>query len=122
MSTSSHPYTAALDQGVLRYQRCTDCGCAQTLTRLACSDCSSAALKWQDASGDGTVVAVSVVSRAPSDEFRPLVPYTLVLVHLAEGPCLMGHATASIAIGDSVRASTIPHGERRLLSFSPACP
>lgn len=120
MSTSSHPFTSALNQGVLRYQRCTDCGRAQTLTRLACSHCGSAALQWHDACGDGTVVAASVVSRAPSDEFRPLAPYTLVLVHLAEGPNVMGHATAGVAIGDSVKAGTFPHGDRQLLRFSPA--
>lgn len=122
MSASSHPFTTALNQGVLRYQCCSACGRAQSLTRLACPHCGSAALQWQDASGDGTVLAASVVSRAPSDEFRALAPYTLVLVQLAEGPCVMGHATPGTAVGDSVKAGTIPHGERRLLRFSPTCP
>jgi uncharacterized OB-fold protein len=119
MNTSIHPFTAALRKGVLRYQRCTQCGHAQTPTRLACSRCGSAGLQWQDARGDGAVVAASVVSRAPSDEFRALVPYTLVLVQLAEGPCVMGHAAPGTAIGDAVEAGTVPHGERRLLRFSP---
>ncbi len=119
MNTGSHPFTAALNEGVLRYQRCTRCAHAQTPTRLACSQCGSAALQWQEATGTGAVVAVSVVSRAPSDEFRALAPYTLVLVQLAEGPCVMGHATPGIAIGDTVMAGTVPHGERRLLRFSP---
>jgi len=119
MPTSSHPFTAALNEGILRYQRCTGCGHAQTPTRLACSHCGSAALQWQDANGEGTVVAASVVSRAPSDEFRALAPYTLVLVQLAEGPCVMGHAAPGTEIGDAVKAGTVPHGERRLLRFSP---
>jgi len=118
MTTGSHPFTSALHEGVLRYQRCADCGHAQTPTRLACSRCSSAALDWQDASGDGAVVAISIVSRAPSDAFRPLVPYTLVLVQLAEGPCVMGHASPGMAIGDRAQAGTFPHGERQLLCFS----
>ncbi len=119
MRTSSHPFTTALNEGVVRYQRCTQCRHAQTPTRLACSKCGSAAPQWQDASGNGVVIAASVVSRAPSDEFRALVPYTLVLVQLAEGPCVLGHATPGTTIGDTVKAGTVPHGERRLLRFSP---
>lgn len=119
MSTLSHPFTTGLAEGVLRYQRCTQCGHAQTPTRLACARCGDAALQWRDASGEGVVVAASVVSRAPSDEFRALAPYTLVLVQLAEGPCVMGHAAPGTAIGDAVKAGTVAHGARRLLRFSP---
>ena len=119
MSTHGHPFTTGLNEGVLRYQRCTHCGHAQTPTRLACARCGDAALQWQDASGNGAVVAASVVSRAPSDEFLALAPYLLVLVQLAEGPCVMGHAAPGTAIGEAVKAGTVAHGERRLLRFSP---
>lgn len=122
MSTADHPFTSGLASGVVRYQRCADCGRAQSLTRLACTYCGSRRLDWQDAGGEGTVVAASVVSRAPSDAFRALAPYTLVLVELAEGPCVMGHAAAGIAIGDRVTAGTFVHGERHLLRFAPTRP
>lgn len=120
MSATSHPFTDGLAQGLLRYQRCEDCGRAQTLTRLACAHCGSARLAWHDADGRGTVVAASVVSRAPSDAFRPLVPYTLVLVELDEGPRVMGHAMPGTEIGDCVKAGTFAHEQRSVLRFSRA--
>ncbi|WP_326536771.1 Zn-ribbon domain-containing OB-fold protein [Pseudorhodoferax sp.] len=114
-----HPFTEGLAQGQLRYQCCEDCGAPQTLSRLACTACGSERLAWQQASGQGTVLAASVISRAPSDAFRPLVPYTLVLVELAEGPRVVGHALPGTAIGDRVRAGTFAHEQRNLLRFAP---
>jgi uncharacterized OB-fold protein len=118
-TTSPHPFTAGLDHGLLRYQRCDDCGRAQTLTRLACAHCGSEHLAWHAATGHGIVVAASVVNRAPSDAFRPLVPYTLVLVELDEGPRVMGHAMPGTGIGDNVKAGTFAHEKRSLLRFAP---
>ncbi len=117
---NTHPFTEGLARGQLRYQRCADCGAAQTLSRLACTACGSERLAWHDASGRGTVLAASVISRAPSDAFRPLVPYTLVMVELAEGPRVVGHALPGTAIGDRVHASTFEHERRKLLRFAPA--
>lgn len=116
---TTHPFTDGLAHGLLRYQRCEDCGRAQTLTRLACAQCGSERLAWHDAQGSGTVVAASVVSRAPSDAFRPLVPYTLVLVELDEGPRVMGHAMPGTTIGAHVKAGTFAHEKRSLLRFAP---
>lgn len=121
MTTATlHPFTDGLAQGQLRYQRCEDCGAAQTLSRLACTACGSERLAWRAASGSGTVLAASTVHRAPSDAFRPLVPYTLVLVALAEGPQVVGHAMPGTAIGDRVQAGTFTHERRALLRFAPA--
>ncbi|KQP37147.1 Zn-ribbon domain-containing OB-fold protein [Pseudorhodoferax sp. Leaf274] len=119
MTESLHPFTDGLAQGQLRYQCCEDCGAPQTLSRLACTACGSQRLAWREASGRGTVLAASVVNRAPSDTFRPLVPYTLVLVELAEGPRVVGHALPGTGIGDRVRAGTFPHESRSLLRFAP---
>lgn len=117
---NTHPFTDGLAQGQLRYQCCEDCGATQTLSRLACTTCGSARLVWQEASGRGTVLAASVVNRAPSDSFRPLVPYTLVLVELTEGPQVIGHALPGTGIGDFVQAGTFTHEDRSLLRFAPA--
>ncbi|HRO59598.1 MAG TPA: OB-fold domain-containing protein [Burkholderiaceae bacterium] len=113
----SAPFTEGLRLGVLRYQRCTACGCAQTLVRYACRHCGNEGLAWHDAAGSATVRAVTVVMRAPSDEFRPLAPYTLVLVELDEGPRLMGHAAPGMQIGDRVRAGFFEHRGGRLIRF-----
>ena len=115
------PFTDGLRDGVLRYQHCTACGGAQTLARYACQHCGErGALQWRDAAGAATVSAVTVVARAPSDAFRALAPYTLVIVQLDEGPRLMGHATPGVCIGDRVFAGFFEHQGRTLVRFAPA--
>ncbi|USE78270.1 OB-fold domain-containing protein [Cupriavidus gilardii] len=112
-----HPYADGLEAGRVRYQSCGDCGTAQSLERHACQRCGSVRLAWRDAAGSATVYAVTEVARAPDDTFRALVPYTLVLATLDEGPRVMGHAEPGVAIGDRVRAGFFRHGERTLLRF-----
>lgn len=114
----SAPFVEGLREGRLRYQRCCSCGCPQTLQREACTSCGDLQLEWKDASGHGVVHAVTVVWRAPSDSFRPLVPYTLVLVTLAEGPRVMGHGSPGLQIGQPVVASYFAHDGTNLLRFS----
>ena len=113
------PYVDGLAAGVVRLQCCSACGAVQTLARYACSQCGETTLAWRDASGLGTVYAVTVVTRAPSDAFRVLAPYTLVLVDLDEGARLMAHATPGVVIGTRVRATFFEHAGRTLLRFVP---
>lgn len=111
-------FTQGLQSHVIRYQRCRNCGHAQTLARYACQRCGESQLDWHDASGLGIVRALSVVSRAPSDDFRALAPYTLVIVELDEGPRLMGHADAAVQMGQRVRAGYFEHQGHTLLRFT----
>jgi len=114
------PFVEGLARQVLRFQSCSDCGSPQTLARHACANCGGTRLAWKDACGRATVHAVTVVSRAPSDAFRALVPYTLVLVTLDEGPRLMAHAAAGVRIGERVSATFFAHQGRVLVRFEPA--
>jgi uncharacterized OB-fold protein len=116
----SAAYVEGLDAGVIRYQACLACGAAQTLPRYACRRCGAPRLEWRDSKGRGTVHSVSVVMRAPSDDFRALAPYTLVLVDLDEKPRVMAHAQPGVAIGDRVEATFFKHGDRSLVRFRPA--
>ncbi len=117
----AQPFIDGLSAGLLRYQHCQACGTAQTLARYACQHCGErSALQWRDASGGATVRAVSEISRAPSAAFRPLLPYTLVIVTLVEGPRLMGHGTPGLKVGDSVQAGFFEHEGRWLIRFAPA--
>jgi uncharacterized protein len=104
-------------RGGLRYQCCSDCAAAQSLSRFACHRCGSEHLAWREAAGFGTVYAVTVVTRAPSETFRALVPYTLVLVDLDEGARVMAHGAPGLAIGDAVSANSRPFGETNLHVF-----
>ena len=121
MSTSllSKPFTDGLAQGVLRYQRCERCGAAQRLARYACTACGESTLGWHDAAGTGRVFSLTEVKRAPTDAFKAMAPYTLVLVDLDEGARLMGHGRAGMAIGDRVRASVFTLDGQPLIRFEP---
>lgn len=116
---SGSPFDEGLAQGVLRYLRCTACGAPQTLTRAVCARCGGPSLQWRDAGGAGTVYASTVVHIATSDEFRALLPYTLVLVDLDEGFRVMGHGTPGLAIGARVQARIRTHAGRPVPAFEP---
>jgi len=119
-SALAAPFVDGLARHELRFQRCTACGTAQTLARYACARCGSDALAWETARGTATLHAVTVVSRAPSDVFRTLAPYTLVIAQLDEGPRLMAHADPGVRIGDRVAAGFFAHDGHTLVRFSPA--
>ncbi|MGO4306869.1 Zn-ribbon domain-containing OB-fold protein [Cupriavidus sp. RAF12] len=118
-----HPpgaYLEGLTAGVVRYQVCETCGAWQPLARHACRQCGGQRLLWRDAGGGATVYAVTEVARAPTEAFRALAPYTLVLATLDEGPRVMGHAEPGVAIGDRVRAGFLTIGTQTLLRFQRA--
>ena len=64
--------------------------------------------------------ALTVVTRAPAEEFRALAPYTLVLVTLDEGPRVMGHGAPGLTIGQVVQAGGFAHAGRQLIRFDHA--
>ncbi len=117
VSALASPFIAGVAQGILRYQFCLDCGASQSLARYACHQCRSSRLEWRDARGLGTVFALTEITRAPSDSFRALVPYTLLLVTLDEGARLMAHGRAPLKIGDRVVARFFVHDDQPLIIF-----
>jgi uncharacterized OB-fold protein len=103
--------------GELRYQRCSACAALQSYPRAYCLRCGAADLEWGIARGRGTVYALTRVERAPSDEFRALAPYLIVLVDLEEGYRMMAHGAPGLAIGDWVTVRFFEHGGRHLPRF-----
>jgi uncharacterized OB-fold protein len=120
MDSTASPFAQGLANGVLRYQRCGACGQALTGLRFACTSCGSVQLAWCDAAGSGTVFSVSTVHRAPTDAWRALVPYTLVLVDLDEGPRVMAHGAPGLAIGARVLAQPVVLAGQALVRFESA--
>jgi uncharacterized OB-fold protein len=118
-SIAVSPYADGIDRGVLRYQRCSACGAPQTLARYACQRCGNTSLAWFDSAGSGKVYAATIVTRAPSEEFRALAPYTLVLVDLDEGSRVMAHGEPGLEIGDAVSAAKLVHAGKSLIIFKP---
>ena len=113
----SQPWLDGMTRGELRLLRCATCGHAQSLAPLACAVCHGRDLQWTDSLGRGTVRAASVVHRAPSDAYRPLVPYTLAMVQLDEGPRVMAHLAPGLPLGARVRATFFEHDGRTLVRF-----
>ena len=79
----SKPYWEGCQRGVLRVQRCSDCGEHVFIPEPLCTRCSSQKLEWVDTSGRGTVYSFTVVHRPQRPEFR--VPYTVAIVEMEEG-------------------------------------
>jgi uncharacterized protein len=83
------PYWQAAHQGELKLPRCDACEKFHFYPRAACPHCGSTQLTWRRVSGRGEVYSFTVVHRAPSKGFESLVPYTVAVVALEEGPHLM---------------------------------
>ena len=90
------------DEGIA-LQQCGDCESVWYFRRDFCPACGAGRLHERASQGHGTVHAVTLVHRAPSDEFRALAPYLVVLVEVDEGFRMMGHGEPGLAIGDRVR-------------------
>jgi uncharacterized OB-fold protein len=86
LDDDTRAYWEGLNRGTLLLQHCRDCGHVQFYQRAMCGRCLSAAIEHRPASGRGTIYSFSTVYRPPSPEFKADVPYTVVLVELAEGP------------------------------------
>lgn len=108
--------------GVLRYQVCEDCSTVQITPRSVCSHCQSSRLAWKRSAAVGTVLTFTTVHRAPTEAFKALAPYTIVMVDMDEGFRLMVNGAASLlptlAIGQRVRIGfeeiegmKLPHAE-----------
>jgi uncharacterized OB-fold protein len=100
------------------YQRCAACGHTWYFHRDFCPACGDGAPAESVSAGTGTVHAGTLVLRAPSDEFRAIAPYRIVLVDVDEGFRMMGHAEPSLAIGDRVRAEVRTLAGRSLPFFN----
>lgn len=107
-------------EGVLRVQRCDDCGRHVFYPRAVCPHCGSTWLSWVEASGAGEVHAFTVVHRAPAD-YRDEAPYVVALVDLEEGVRMMTRLVdvepAAVRVGMPVEVAI--RGEPRLPHFRP---
>lgn len=118
-------WRAFLADGRFMIQRRRSTGAYVFYPRVAEPGSGAEDLEWVEASGEGTVHAVTVVRKKD-----PAESYNLVLVDLAEGVRLMsrvdGIASDEVTIGMAVKAAILPAGEtvrdgtRPLLVFVPA--
>jgi uncharacterized OB-fold protein len=101
----------------LHYQQCGTCANRWYFKRDFCPTCGKTSPNTHLASGLGKVCASTLVHRAPSDEFRAIVPYRIVMVDLADGIRVMGHAEVDVLMDDQVRCEVRTIAGRSLPYF-----
>ncbi|HUF21297.1 MAG TPA: OB-fold domain-containing protein [Burkholderiales bacterium] len=101
----------------IAYQRCGGCASVWYFQRGFCPVCGHADVQTLQASGRGTVHAMSLVHRAPNEELRAHAPYLIVLIDMDEGFRLMAHGAKGLAIGDRVRARFVAFGSNKSNPF-----
>lgn len=109
-------WRAHLAEGRFMIQRNRSTGAHIFYPRVMEPGSGATDLGWVEASGDGTVHAVTVVRKKdPADS------YNVVLIELAEGPRLMsridGVPVDAVTIGMAVRASIVNEGDGPMLVF-----
>ncbi len=112
MGTSrvAEPFWEATKEKVLRLPFCKDCGKAHHYPRNFCPYCHGSNLEWREASGLGTIYAVTVCHKAGLPTMSAQVPYAVALVDLAEGPRMMTNITGlqdahTAKVGDKVKVA-----------------
>ena len=88
----------------IAYQFCGSCKAIWYFQRSFCPQCGTSGPATLQASGRGTVHALTLVARAPTEELRAHAPYLIVLVDAEEGFHLMAHGDPNLQIGDRVLA------------------
>ncbi|HWF82031.1 MAG TPA: Zn-ribbon domain-containing OB-fold protein [Streptosporangiaceae bacterium] len=84
----TQPFWDGCAQGVLRIQRCLDCGKPYFYPRPVCPQCGSTNIEWFTATGDATLYSY-VINHRPAPGFEDDAPYAIAVVQLAEGPRMM---------------------------------
>jgi NAD(P)-dependent dehydrogenase (short-subunit alcohol dehydrogenase family)/uncharacterized OB-fold protein len=83
--------TAAAAEGRFELQTCFDCGAVQYPPRSACVKCLSHRLEWGEVSGDGELIADTVLHHSNELYYRQRVPLRVGTVRLDAGPNLLAH-------------------------------
>jgi len=88
--------TAAAALGRFELQQCAQCDSVQYPPREACQRCLSTRLKWKEQSGQGELLAATVLHHSNDLFFRERLPWRLGLVKLACGPTVVAHLHADV--------------------------
>jgi hypothetical protein len=110
------PFWDAAAKGVVRIQRCDDCGTYVFRPEAFCTSCFSESLTWTDVSGDGAIHSYSIVRRGAYPELPPV--YAVVSVAMAEGWFMMSNLidanVSDVKIDLPVRVRHVTYGELHL--------
>lgn len=116
----TRPFWDAAAKGELHVQRCEDCREAVFYPRALCPHCWSGRLRWERASGRGTLKSFSVVHKPGHPAWLPAAPYVVGLVRLEEGPTMTSLILAGGAeprVGQAVELRPCRVGGRVIPAF-----
>jgi uncharacterized OB-fold protein len=101
------PFWDAARRGRLVIQRCKACGELRWPPLVGCPECHGRDATWDEVHPTGTIWSFVVYHRAFAAELKDEIPYTVAMVHLDDGPYLVGRledAGRPPVIGDRVTA------------------
>jgi uncharacterized OB-fold protein len=87
----SEPHWEGCREGVLRVQRCLDCGTFVFIPQPVCTGCLGEGLEWVDTTGHGVLYSYTIVHRPQQPAFE--VPYIPIIVELEEGWHMLSNLT-----------------------------
>jgi uncharacterized protein len=97
---------AARDQLVIK--NCDNCAQALSPEALVCTTCGRTELSWAPTEGTARLVTWTVVHRAPNKFYSDVVPYTVGVVELTDGPWLYARvATDAPSAGMHLRVEFV---------------
>lgn len=124
-SPAGAPFWAATRDRRLVLPWCTTCELPHWYPRERCPRCLGGVIDWREASGLGTVHAVSVMPKPALPVLAERVPYAVALVELDEGVRMMTNIVTDepfgVTVGDRVQVGweSLSDG-RHLPVFHPA--
>ncbi len=105
----NRPFFDGARAGVLRLQRCGDCGGWMFPVRKRCQHCGGAKLAWADATGRGTLYAHGQLQREYHPRHAGHLPVLLAQVDLVEGvrmnTNLVGCDPARVRVGMALQVA-----------------
>lgn len=106
LDDTNRPFWQACKDGVLKMQRCGDCGHVRYPINHVCPECLSDRFDWHALSGRGTVFSAIVFHQVYHAAFAGDVPYNVSLIQLEEGPRMfsnvVGDPPSEVRVGDAV--------------------
>lgn len=125
VTAASAPFWDATRERRLLLPWCTSCEAPFFYPRDVCPTCLEARIEWREASGRGTVYAITVEHRPQNPAMTALAPYAVALIELEEGVRFLSNVIVddptSVNVDDEVSVTweALPDG-RNLPLFHPA--
>jgi uncharacterized OB-fold protein len=111
----SKPFFDATLRGELLLQHCGTCGRWTWPVKVRCIECLADDLRWEPASGLGTLYTFTLVHQIVHPGFKDEMPYNLALVDLDEGvrvhTSIVGVPNDELRIGMRLRVVFVPASE-----------